>query len=315
MKKCPSASRVPMSPRVVPALAQRLGRGLRIAPVLEEHVGAAHDDLAVPAGGDLAAGVVDDLRLAHQARQARRARAAPVAGEARVDGDGARLGRAVDLQHRHVALGEGIDQALRHLRRAGGHAAQAVERGLLPARMLDHGLDGGRHQHGQRRPVARDRLQRRLGRKARVQRDGGAQLQRRRGLDVEPADVEHRQHGQHVVGGRHVVHVLAHHRVPHQRLLAQHGALGVSGGAGGVDDEQRERGVDVRAAPIAAGAFEQCRQRAPPVGREVQADDAHVGQRLGQRRDDGRKGLLDDKRPSPTRRRGCRPAPARQAAS
>ena len=109
---------------MIPAVAQRLGGRRRVAPVLEEHVRPAHHDLAGDAGRDLAAGVVDDARLAHEAGQAGRA-GALVAADARVDRDRAGLGRAVDLQHRHAARREGIDQALRHLRRAGGERAQA----------------------------------------------------------------------------------------------------------------------------------------------------------------------------------------------
>ena len=53
-------------------------------------------------------------------------------------------------------------------------------------------------------------------------------VQRRRGLDIEAADMEERQHGEDVIVGGEAVHVLAHHPVPQQRLLPQHGALGPS---------------------------------------------------------------------------------------
>ncbi len=72
----------------------------------------------------------------------------------RVDRDGRGFRGPVELEHRDAAVGDGIDEALRHLRGAGGDGAQAVELGLRPARVLDHCLDGGRHQHRQGRPVA-----------------------------------------------------------------------------------------------------------------------------------------------------------------
>ena len=50
------------------------------------------------------------------------------------------------------------------------------------------------------------------------------------------------------------------------------------------------------ATPVAAGAREERCQRCTALRREVEADDAYVGQRLGQRSDDGREGLLDDER-------------------
>ena len=62
-----------------------------------------------------------------------------------------------------------------------------------------------------------------------MDRHGRAMLQRRCGLDIEAANMEEGQHGQHVIVGRHVVHVLAHDAVPEQRFLAQHRALRPSG--------------------------------------------------------------------------------------
>ena len=279
---------------VIPALAERFGRRRRVAPIFDKHVGAAHHHLAGGADRHLAPGVVDDPGLASEPRKAGRTRPPPIPRQPRVDGDRAGLGRPVHLQHRHATRREGVDQALRHLRGAGRHRPQAVEPRRLPARVVEQGLDGGRHQHRQRGPVALDRLECCLGSEAGVQRDGGAQLQRRRGLDVEPADVEQRQHGQHVVLRRHVVHVLAHHRVAHQRLLAQHGALRAAGGAGGVDDEQRGGRVDMRVAAVAAGALEQRRQRGAMRGRIVEADDARSWQGRLERLDHRRQGLLDD---------------------
>jgi hypothetical protein len=65
----------------------------------------------------------------------------------------------------------------------------------------------------------------------------GAELQRGRGLDIEPADVEEGKHGEHVIVGCKPVHVLAHRRVPYQRLLAQHRPFRPAGRAGGVDEK------------------------------------------------------------------------------
>ena len=66
---------------------------------------------------------------------------------------------------------------------------------------------------------------------------GRAVMQRRRGLDVEAADMEKRQHGQHVILRGEAVHVLAHHPVPQQRGLPQHRALGSPRRSRGVDDQ------------------------------------------------------------------------------
>ena len=128
---------------------------------------------------------------------------------------------------------------------------------------------------------SRDRRQRRIGRKARMDRHRRAELQRRRGLDVEPADMEQRQHGEHVIVGGQVVHVLAHHRVPDQRLLAQHRALRPAGGARGVDHEQR-----TRRDRYAGCGRRRCRRRAdrsnetPPAGAKSSPTTLDVGQRL-----------------------------------
>ena len=145
-------------------------------------------------------------------------------------------------------------------------SARRLEGRSPPARVLDQRLDGRGHQHHERRMVARDRVERRVGRETRVDRDRRAEVQRRRGLDVEPADMEHRQHGQHVIGGGKVVHVLAHRAVPEQRLLAQHRALRTSGGAGGVDHQQRRRHVHMRVTPVAACRVEQRCQRGAVCG-------------------------------------------------
>ena len=51
-------------------------------------------------------------------------------------------------------------------------------------------------------------------REARMDGDGRANMQRRRGLDVEAANMEERQHGQDMIFGGEIMHVLAHHAVP-----------------------------------------------------------------------------------------------------
>jgi len=64
-----------------------------------------------------------------------------------------------------------------------------------------------------------------------MDRHGRAMLQRRCGLDIEAANMEEGQHGQHVIVRGEAVHVLAHHGVPQQRFLPQHRALGPAGRA------------------------------------------------------------------------------------
>ena len=63
-------------------------------------------------------------------------------------------------------------------------------------------------------PLLCDRAQRVVGREARMDGDRRTEMQRRRGLDVHAADMEQRQHRQHMIVGGHGVHVLAHHAVP-----------------------------------------------------------------------------------------------------
>ena len=130
--------------------------------------------------------------------------------------------------------------------------------------------------HRQRRPVFRDRAQRVLRREPRMQRHGGAQLQRRYRLDVEAADMEQRQHRQHVILRRHRVQVLAHHCVGQQGLLCEYGALGPSRCARGVDDQQRRAPIDIRFAAVAAIGSHQVGQRDATVGRMIQANNLRL---------------------------------------
>ena len=83
-------------------------------------------------------------------------------------------------------------------------------------------LDRRRHEHGERGAVLAQRSKGRVGCETGMDGHRGAELQRRRGLDIEPADVEEGKHGEHVIFGGEGVHVLAHGGVPYQRLLAQH---------------------------------------------------------------------------------------------
>ena len=149
-----------------------------------------------------------------------------------------------------------------------------------PVRMLGHRLDGRRHQHRQGRTVALEGGERRVRREARMDGHGGADVQRRRGLDIEAADMEERQHGEHMIVGGEAVHVLAHHPVPQQRLLPQHRALGPSRGAGGVDDQQRAAEIGVRIAAVAVRPRQQRVECAAPRRREIEPDDAGLGQAL-----------------------------------
>jgi hypothetical protein len=88
-------------------------------------------------------------------------------------------------------------------------------------------------------PAPGDRLQR-VGRlEACLENDGGACMQRRQGLDVEPADMEHRQESQDPVGADEVVHRRAVDGIPLQRVLGQHRALRPPCRARGVDDQYR----------------------------------------------------------------------------
>ena len=279
----------------VPAVAQRLAGGRCIAPVFEEHVGAAHDDFTGDAVRHFAAVLVDHARLAAQAGEPGRIAARKIAADAGVDRDRARFGRAIDLQDRHAAPGQRIDQGLRDLGRAGRHRAQAREIGAAPARVLDQRLNGRGHQHDQGRAIRAQGVERGIRGKARMQRDGGAGLQRRRGLDIQPADVEQRQHGQHMIVGGEIMHVLAHHRVPKERLLPQHRAFRPAGGARGVHEEERTRGIDVRVAVVAVALRQQMLECAGDLSL-VEADDADIGLRLPQRRHHGGERVLHEQR-------------------
>ena len=86
-----------------PALAQRLRRRRRIAPVFDEHVRSAHQHLTGDTVRHILSGIIDHTRFAQQAGQPGRARPRHVAAEPCIYRDRARLGRAINLQHRHAA--------------------------------------------------------------------------------------------------------------------------------------------------------------------------------------------------------------------
>src|SRR5262245_4290974 len=255
-----------------PALAQCIARGGAIAPIFHERAGAAHDHLTRRSHGQLVATLIDDANLAAEPRQSGRSRPLPVARKPGIDRDRAGLGRAIDLQHGHAAPGKGIDQALRHLRRAGGYRPQTGERRLGPGGILKQGLDGGGHQHDQGRPHLGNCGQGGLSRETRQQGDAGTELQGRRRLDIKATDMEQRQYRQDVIRRRHIVHVLAHDGIPQQRLLTQHGAFRTPGRARGVDDQQRRAVVNATVATIAAAGGDQRGQRSARRGCEIDAD-------------------------------------------
>src|SRR5258707_6734687 len=74
------------------------------------------------------------------------------------------------------------------------------------------------------------------------------------------------------------VHMLAHHAVPQQGFLSQHRALGPSGGARSVDDQQRTGEIDMRIAAVAARARQQLVDRASLWRSKIEPYHASVGQ-------------------------------------
>ncbi|MCZ7559584.1 MAG: hypothetical protein M5U30_05605 [Burkholderiaceae bacterium] len=101
------------------------------------------------------------------------------------------------------------------------------------------------HQHGERDALMLDRVEGGLDIELRMQHHGAAGTQRRRGLVVEPTDVEQRQCREDVVVFGEIVHRRAVQRVPGDGILREHDALGPAGGARGVADEQRGAGIGV----------------------------------------------------------------------
>ena len=105
--------------------------------------------------------------------------------------------------------------------------------------MVHHRRELRRDQHRQRDALALDRLDGRQRLELFVQGDAGAGVERRQCQDIEPADVEQRQRGQHPVGTGQIVHVRAVERIPEQRALRQHDAFRHAGRARGVANQHR----------------------------------------------------------------------------
>ncbi|MBK6660454.1 MAG: hypothetical protein IPG43_21000 [Proteobacteria bacterium] len=92
--------------------------------------------------------------------------------------------------------------------------------------------------------------------------------------------MEHRQHGQDAIRGRHVVHVLRIARIEAQRILREQRALGAPGGAGGIDQQhaalrRRERTGGESGIAVFVG---QAGKALAPFAR---VDQRHAGQRFG----------------------------------
>ena len=105
--------------------------------------------------------------------------------------------------------------------------------------------------------------------------------------------MEERQHRQDMIVRGEAVHVLAHHPVPQQRLLPQHGAFRPSGGAGGVDDQQRARQLGIRDASVAARSSQQSTECVSARRRKVEPNDACSGQARLECRQNAGKGLFE----------------------
>ena len=222
-----------------PAVGEGVGGRLGIAPVAGHQIGAAEPDLARLALGHVAALGVDDARLAVGGRLAAGADLARGVRDRQRDGDRAALGHSVDLGDGDAAVHPRADHRLGDGGRAGAHGAQAREIGGgeagVPAERLGDGGDG----EEQRGPARLQEVERLVGIEAARQRDRRAREDGRRGLDIEAADVEHRQHRQDVIRARHVVGGDRVERVPQERALGQHGAFRPPGRSRRVDDEER----------------------------------------------------------------------------
>ena len=223
-----------------------------VVPVFEQHVAAADQDLPRRPVRQRIAVLAGDRHLAVQPAFPGRARLQPAIPRLLVDRDRRGLGQAIGLAHRDAARMDRLDQVRRHDGGAGGQQAQAGEVRLRPAREVDHRLDGRRHQHELGRAVVLKRAQRRRGVEAAVQDHRPPDIEGRRGQDVEPADMEHRQHRQHPVGIAEPGIVDAVMRVDLDRLLGEHGALGMARGARGVDQQAGRLARHPRVAVIAA---------------------------------------------------------------
>ena len=233
--------------------------------------------------------------------------------------DRRRLGRAIDLKQRHAALQVPAHERLVDDRRAGGDRAQPRQVGARPARLARDQLELRRHQHRQRDAVVDERVDglRRI--EPRVQHDRRAAMQRGQRLDVEPADVEQRQRGQHDIVADEIVHVGAIDRVVEQRVLRQHHAFGLTRGTRRVAKQHRRRVTHVgRPRRRRCAACEEPVVRQPAV---VPATDRHADRtpwpdrrcrRWARRRDRRRRAHAGGNRPA---WRGARPGRAATTAA
>ena len=211
-----------------PAIDKAFAGGLGIAPVTGRDIRPADQDLAIL-----------EPCLAMQSGLAGRAFVGECVVPLLVDRDRACLGGAIDLRHRHAPRVEGPDQPDRHDRRPGTEHAQAGKIGRRPCRMPDQGGHDRRHDKRQRRAGRRDRRQSLARIESAHQHDFGAERKGGNRLDVQPADMEHRQEGQDAVVRRHVVHVLAVDGIPGQRILRKDGTLRPAGRPRRVDQQHR----------------------------------------------------------------------------
>ncbi len=131
------------------------------------------------------------------------------------------LGGAVDLPHRHAARMEGRISSTRHDRRAAMANAQLERSVVGPARMLDQRrIVAGTSSVASGRQVAIPSSTA-SGSKRGCSRTVAPAYQRRQRLDVEPADMEHRQERENeIVRPSKSMRVDRRSRIRHQRRSA-----------------------------------------------------------------------------------------------
>ncbi len=184
-----------------PAVLER--RVVRVAPVALHDVEAAHADLRPRRRADLGTLLVHEPHLGSASRACRSTAelAHGVFGLSSTMAIGAGLGGAVDLADRHAALVKGADQRFPESPSSRQFSMLSDERSVSPSAgcAITACIVAGTSSDIVRPPPRHVREpQRRV--EARVQRQRRAGEQRRQRLVVQAADVEHRQHGEHVVG-------------------------------------------------------------------------------------------------------------------
>ena len=243
-------------------LESRVGR---VIPVLAHDVGGAYPELAHGAGRHvlallallalmalLAVGCCAVACCASAQRicihinqpcfdvQTRPARAACALNRVfalEVDRHWAGFGCAVNLAHGNAPRMEGRNLRCRNGGRTGIQQPERRQVGIHKIWVLNHGAQRGRHQH---RHAGAARLhigQPGTGVKAGVQRNHGARIQGRQGLDAQAAHVEQRQRGEHLVRAGERMRVARDDAVRHQPGLRVQRAFGFAGGAQGVDQQ------------------------------------------------------------------------------